>query len=102
MAIVKALKITLGVILIIIGIISGPIPIVQGWIFIVFGLLLIGVKKETIKKWVGKAKKWIKKWIVKVIFLIFISYLLTFDEIRRPLWEKLKGLIIQFFQYIKK
>ena len=57
MAIVKALKITLGVILIIIGIISGPIPIVQGWIFIVFGLLLIGVKKETIKKWVGKAKK---------------------------------------------
>src|SRR3989338_5558235 len=72
MAIVKALKITLGVILIIIGIISGPIPIVQAWIFIVFGLLLIGVKKETIKKWVGKAKKWIKKWIVKVIFLIFI------------------------------
>lgn len=46
-----------GVTLIIIGIISGFIPLVQGWIFILVGLLLIGVEKETIKKWLGKIKK---------------------------------------------
>ena len=52
------LKKVLGVTLIIIGIISGFIPIIQGWIFILAGLLLLGVKKETIKIWFYKAKKW--------------------------------------------
>ena len=55
------LKKTLGVTLIIIGVISGFIPIVQGWIFVVAGLLLLGVKKETMKEWANKAKRWFKK-----------------------------------------
>ena len=46
-----------GIILITIGIISGFIPIVQGWIFIVAGLLLLGIKKETIKKGFRKIKE---------------------------------------------
>jgi hypothetical protein len=48
----------LGITLIIIGVISGFIPIVQGWIFIVAGLLLLGMKKETIKKGARKIKEW--------------------------------------------
>lgn len=50
-----------GITLIIIGIVSGFIPILQGWLFILAGLLLLGVKKETIKKGVRKIKKWISK-----------------------------------------
>ena len=44
------LKKLFGITLIVIGIISGFIPIVQGWIFIIAGLLILGIKKETIKK----------------------------------------------------
>lgn len=51
----------LGVILIIIGIISGFIPIIQGWIFILAGLLLLGVKRKTIKKWIRKIKNRLRK-----------------------------------------
>ena len=58
--IIKLLRKILGVILIIIGIISGFIPIVQGWVFILAGLLLIGVKKKTIKKFIKKINVWIK------------------------------------------
>ena len=59
--IIKLLRKILGVILIIIGIISGFIPIVQGWIFILAGLLLLGVKKKTIKGWARKTKEWFRK-----------------------------------------
>ena len=54
------LRKTLGVILIIAGIISGFIPIVQGWLLILAGLLLLGVKKKTIRGWMGKIKNWFK------------------------------------------
>ena len=59
----------------------------------------VGEKSLHINSWYEEHEKFLN---YLGIFLIFISYLLTFDEIRRPLWEKLKGLIIQFFQYIKK
>ena len=55
------LKKILGVTLIIIGVVSGFIPIVQGWIFILAGLLLLGVKKETMKKWAHRTKEWFMK-----------------------------------------
>lgn len=58
---IKIFKKVVGIILIIIGIVSGFIPIVQGWVFIIAGLLLLGVKKETIKKASSKVKKWFKK-----------------------------------------
>jgi len=51
----------LGVILILTGIVFGFIPILQGWILVLAGLLLLGVKKETILKWVGKLKFWKRK-----------------------------------------
>lgn len=65
----RAIKGIIGVLLIIIGIISGFIPILQGWVFILAGLLLLGVKTETIKKWANNAKKRIKRiWLWGYIF----------------------------------
>ena len=52
----RAIKIILGVIFIIAGAAMGFIPILQGWIFVLAGLLLIGVKEKTIKKWLRKIK----------------------------------------------
>lgn len=54
----------LGVILLVIGLIGGLIPIFQGWIFGLPGLMLLGsvfpsIKRMT-KKIVSKAKKKIK------------------------------------------
>ena len=48
------MRIILGTLLIIAGVIMGFIPILQGWIFVLAGLLLIGVKRKTIKKWLRK------------------------------------------------
>lgn len=59
--ILDLLKKILGITLIVIGIISGFIPILQGWLFIFAGLLLLGVKKETIYGWVKKAKLHLKR-----------------------------------------
>lgn len=59
--IIRLIKTIAGVILIAIGIISGFIPIIQGWIFIVAGLLLLGVKEETMKGWLRNIKSWFKK-----------------------------------------
>ncbi|MBI2657362.1 hypothetical protein HYX08_01560 [Candidatus Woesearchaeota archaeon] len=52
----RVVRIILGTLLIIAGVIMGFIPILQGWIFVLAGLLLIGVKRKTIKKWLKKAK----------------------------------------------
>ncbi len=54
----------LGVILLVVGVIGGLIPIFQGWIFGLPGLMLLGsvfpsIKRMT-KKIVSKAKKKIK------------------------------------------
>ena len=54
----------LGIILLIVGLIGGLIPIFQGWIFGLPGLMLLGsvfpsIKRMT-KKIVSKAKKKIK------------------------------------------
>lgn len=53
---VKALKTAAGIILIIIGIIGLFLPIIQGVLLIIAGLLLLGIKKEQIKEWVRKLK----------------------------------------------
>ena len=52
----KVFKKILGVTLIIIGIIGLFLPIIQGILLILAGLLLLGVKKEQIKKWINKLK----------------------------------------------
>jgi|TARA_S200000501_G_scaffold100999_1_gene94522 hypothetical protein len=56
--------VVLGVILLVVGVIGGLIPIFQGWIFGLPGLMLLGsvfpsIKRMT-KKIVSKAKKKIK------------------------------------------
>ena len=60
----KIFRVVLGVILLIVGLIGGLIPIFQGWIFGLPGLMLLGsvfpsIKRMT-KKIVSKAKKKIK------------------------------------------
>tara|TARA_X000000368_G_C22395475_1_gene435134 strand:- start:152 stop:352 length:201 start_codon:yes stop_codon:yes gene_type:complete len=64
-SITKIIRVVLGVILLIIGLIGGLIPIFQGWIFGLPGLMLLGsvfpsVKKMT-NKLIKKAKKSLKK-----------------------------------------
>ena len=60
----KIFRVVLGVILLVVGLIGGLIPIFQGWIFGLPGLMLLGsvfpsIKRMT-KKIVSNAKKKIK------------------------------------------
>ena len=60
----KIFRVVLGIILLVVGLIGGLIPIFQGWIFGLPGLMLLGsvfpsIKRMT-KKIVSKAKKKIK------------------------------------------
>lgn len=52
----KALKTAAGVLLIILGIIGLFLPILQGILMILAGLMLLGIKKEQVKKWLKKLK----------------------------------------------
>ena len=59
-SILNILKVALGIILIIIGFIGGLIPIFQGWMFGIPGLMLLGSVFPPVKRWtkniVKKAK----------------------------------------------
>jgi len=50
----EASKKILGIVLIAIGIIGLFLPVIQGILLIIAGLLLLGVKKEQMMKWVKK------------------------------------------------
>ena len=58
--ILNILKVALGIILIIIGFVGGLIPIFQGWMFGIPGLMLLGSVFPPVKRWtkniVKKAK----------------------------------------------
>ena len=61
----KTIRVVIGTILIIIGLIGGLIPIFQGWVFGIPGLILLGsvfpsIKKVT-RKILFKAKKKMKR-----------------------------------------
>ncbi len=56
----KIFKKIAGIVLIVIGVIGLFLPIIQGVLLIIAGLLLLGVKKEQMMKWVRKFKKKIK------------------------------------------
>ena len=62
---INAGKTILGIILIIIGLIGGLIPIFQGWVFGIPGLMLLGSVFPSVKRWtkrmIVKAKKKIKR-----------------------------------------
>ena len=50
-------KIIMGIILVLIGIIGGLIPIFQGWVFGIPGLIILSQYFPPIKKLVNKIKK---------------------------------------------
>ena len=56
----KILRVIAGVILIIIGLIGGLIPIFQGWIFGIPGLMLLGSVFPSVKIWTKKLLKKLK------------------------------------------
>jgi|TARA_B100001250_G_C19505588_1_gene659370 uncharacterized membrane protein YbaN (DUF454 family) len=53
----KTARITLGIILVIIGIVGGLIPVFQGWMFGVPGLIILADYFPPIKKLLRWAKK---------------------------------------------
>ena len=55
------IKISMGVILVLIGLIGGLIPIFQGWIFGFPGLIILSQYFPPIKKILNKIKKRIKE-----------------------------------------
>lgn len=57
----KTIKIIVGVVLVLIGLIGGLIPIFQGWIFGIPGLLLLSSVFPPLRKWVEKMKAKIKR-----------------------------------------
>ena len=57
----KIFKVIIGVMLLIIGLIGGLIPVFQGWVFGLPGLMLLGSVFPSIKKITQKLIKKIKK-----------------------------------------
>ena len=57
----NTVKIVIGVILVVIGIIGGLIPIFQGWIFGIPGLLLLSSVYPPLRKWLDHVKEKVKK-----------------------------------------
>ena len=56
----KILSVVAGIILIIIGLIGGLIPIFQGWIFGIPGLMLLGSVFPSVNTWTKKLLKKLK------------------------------------------
>ncbi len=56
----KILRVVAGTILLIIGLIGGLIPIFQGWIFGIPGLMLLGSVFPSVKTWTKKLLKRLK------------------------------------------
>ena len=62
---INTVKTIIAIILIIIGLIGGLIPIFQGWIFGIPGLMLLGSVFPPVKRWtrkmIVKAKRSVKR-----------------------------------------
>jgi len=54
------LRTILGVILILLAIITGPIPVIQGWIFFVAAIAVLG-KDHPISKWCLARVDWFRR-----------------------------------------
>ncbi|MFH1737359.1 MAG: hypothetical protein ABIH23_00025 [bacterium] len=55
--VLKVIRITVGVLLVLIGLIGGLIPIFQGWIFGLAGLALLSVDVRFVRRWYRLAKR---------------------------------------------
>ena len=60
-SITKIFRVILGVMLLIVGLIGGLIPVFQGWLFGLPGLMLLGSVFPSVKKITQKLIKKIKK-----------------------------------------
>ena len=52
----RLLRLVVGGLLILLGIIGGFIPILQGWVFIILGLSVIAPESERARQWLAWAK----------------------------------------------
>jgi uncharacterized membrane protein YbaN (DUF454 family) len=52
----KVLRITLGITLVVLGVIGGMLPIVQGWMFMIPGLLILSEYFPPLRRLVDWAK----------------------------------------------
>ncbi len=54
--------------LLVLSVVGGLIPILQGWIFFVIALYLLATEFETGRRWVKHARRrwpWLNRWIVR-------------------------------------
>ena len=62
--VINTFKVIIGIMLVIVGLVGGLIPILQGWMFGIPGLLLLGSVFPPVKRWthniIEKVKKKIK------------------------------------------
>lgn len=59
------IRTVIGVILIILSVITGPIPIVQGWMFFAAAIAVLGTDHVIIKwcfRQIERAKRWATRW----------------------------------------
>ena len=59
--VINTVKIVVGIILLTIGLIGGLIPILQGWMVGIPGLMLLGSVYPPIRKWTQKIVEKVKK-----------------------------------------
>jgi uncharacterized membrane protein YbaN (DUF454 family) len=53
----RVFRLTLGSLLLIVGVIGGFIPILQGWIFVLAGLGLLSQESDIARRWLEWAKE---------------------------------------------
>ncbi len=46
-----------GLVLIVIGVISGPVPIVQGWVFVLAGLAILSKHSPLARRWFERVRQ---------------------------------------------
>jgi len=57
----KTLRISLGIALVILGIIGGMLPVIQGWMFMIPGLLILSEYFPPVRRaldWAKKKARW--------------------------------------------
>jgi len=58
---INIVKIIVGIALVVIGLVGGLIPIFQGWIFGIPGLMLLGSVFPPVKRWTHNIMEKVKK-----------------------------------------
>jgi len=59
--VIETIKVVVGIILVVIGLIGGLIPIFQGWMLGIPGLILLGSVFPPVKRWTHNLLEKVKK-----------------------------------------